>query len=69
MPGILISVVIVAIAGMSLVSNFDFAVQSSKEKFPKYMEWYAALGLLVTLLWLYLETLDLLSKVRRAEGQ
>lgn len=68
-PGILISVVVVAIAGMSLVSNFDFAVQFSREKFPKYMEWYAALGLLVTLLWLYLETLDLLSKARRAEGQ
>lgn len=68
-PGILISVIIVIIAGMSLVSNFDFAAQCSKEKFPKYMEWYAALGLLVTILWLYLETLDLLSKARKADGE
>jgi uncharacterized YccA/Bax inhibitor family protein len=67
-PGILISVIIVAIAGMSLVSNFDFAAQCSKERFPKYMEWYAALGLLVTLIWLYVETLKLLSKARNSQG-
>lgn len=68
-PGILVSVAIVIVAAMSLISNFDFAVQASKENFPRYMEWYAALGLVVTLIWLYLEILDLLSKERRAQMQ
>lgn len=44
-PGILITAMIVVIAGFSLVSDFDFAAQSAKADFPKYMEWYAALGL------------------------
>jgi uncharacterized YccA/Bax inhibitor family protein len=66
--GILISTIIVIIAGMNLVSSFDFAAQCSKENFPKYMEWYAALGLIVTLIWLYLETLKLMSKARNSQG-
>jgi len=69
MLGILISMIIVVIAGMGLISNFDLAAQCSKERFPKYMEWYAAMGLLIALVWLYLETLDLLSKSRKAAGQ
>jgi len=64
-PGVVISLIIILIAGMSLVSNFDFAVQRSKENFPKYMEWYSALGLLLTLVWLYLEALKLFSKARK----
>jgi uncharacterized YccA/Bax inhibitor family protein len=67
LPGILISVVIVMIAGMNLVSDFDFIEQCARSGLPKYMEWYAALGLIVTLVWLYLEILRLLSKARKAE--
>ena len=66
-PSILLSVVVVGIAGLSLISNFDSAVQCVKEGNPKYMEWYAALGLIVALVWLYLEVLSLLDKARRAE--
>jgi len=66
-PSILISVVIVMIAGMSLVSDFDSAVQCANEGNPKYMEWYAALGLVVSLVWLYIEVLNLMAKARKAE--
>jgi uncharacterized YccA/Bax inhibitor family protein len=66
-PGILITAMIVVIAGFSLVSDFDFAAQSAKADFPKYMGWYAALGLIVTLIWLYMEMLRLLTKVRRTQ--
>jgi uncharacterized YccA/Bax inhibitor family protein len=68
-PSILISVVVVGIAGMSLISDFDSAVQCADEGNPKYMEWYAALGLLVSLVWLYIEVLNLLGKARRAEEE
>ena len=66
-PSILLSVVVVGIAGMSLISNFDSAAQCVNEGNPKYMEWYAALGLVVALVWLYVEVLNLLDKTRRAE--
>ena len=66
--GIFISLIIVIIAVMNLASNFDFAVQCAKEDFPKYMEWYAAFGLLLTLAWLYLETLRLLSKAQQEKS-
>jgi len=66
-PGILISAVIVVIAGMDLVADFDFIEQCSRSGLPKYMEWYAALGLIVTLIWLYTEILRLLSKARKAQ--
>jgi uncharacterized YccA/Bax inhibitor family protein len=68
-PGIIISIIIVIIAALNLVSNFDFAVQRSTDRFPKYMEWYAALGLVVTLIWLYIETLNLLSRTRESDQQ
>ena len=66
-PSILLSVVVVGIAGLSLISNFDSAAQCVNEGNPKYMEWYAALGLIVALVWLYVEVLNLLDKARRAE--
>jgi uncharacterized YccA/Bax inhibitor family protein len=66
-PSILTSAVIVMIAGMSLISDCDSAVQASKENFPQYMEWYAALGLMITLVWLYIETLNLLEKLKAAD--
>ncbi len=62
--GIIISLVIVAIAALNLVVDFDFIEKGAEAKAPKYMEWYAAFGLMVTLIWLYLEILRLLSKLR-----
>lgn len=58
-----ISVVIVIIASLNLVLDFDFIEQGAASSAPKYMEWYAAFGLIVTLVWLYLEILRLLSKL------
>ena len=57
------SLFIIAIAAMNLVLDFDFIEEASKSNVPKYMEWYAAFGLLVTLVWLYLEILRLLAKL------
>ena len=58
-----ISLFIVAIAALNLVLDFDFIDKGSKANVPKYMEWYGAFGLMVTLVWLYLEILRLLSKI------
>ncbi len=58
-----ISLVIVVIASLNLVLDFDFIEQGAASSAPKYMEWYAAFGLIVTLVWLYLEILRLLSKI------
>jgi uncharacterized YccA/Bax inhibitor family protein len=60
-----ISMFIVGIAALNLVLDFDFIEQGQANGAPKHMEWYAAFGLLVTLIWLYVETLRLLSKLRR----
>tara|TARA_Y100000994_G_C15677803_1_gene436528 strand:- start:1571 stop:1825 length:255 start_codon:yes stop_codon:yes gene_type:complete len=57
------SVVVVIIASLNLVLDFDFIEQGSEAGVPKYMEWYGAFGLLVTLIWLYLEILRLLAKL------
>jgi len=62
--GILISLVIVVVAALNLVLDFDFVEQGARAGAPAYLEWYAAFGLLVTLVWLYLELLRLLSKLR-----
>ena len=62
--GIAISVVIVIIAALNLVLDFDFIENAANKQVPKYFEWYGAFGLLVTLIWLYLEILRLLSKLR-----
>lgn len=63
--GIGISVVIIVIASLNLVLDFDLIATGAQEGAPKYMEWYASFGLLVTLVWLYLEILRLLSKLQR----
>jgi uncharacterized YccA/Bax inhibitor family protein len=60
--GIGISLVIVVIAALNLVLDFDFIAKGSQAGLPKYMEWYAAFGLMLTLVWLYIEMLRLLSK-------
>jgi uncharacterized YccA/Bax inhibitor family protein len=59
-----ISLVIVAVAALNLVLDFDFIERGVEQRAPKFMEWYAAFGLLVTLVWLYLEILRLLSKLQ-----
>jgi uncharacterized YccA/Bax inhibitor family protein len=58
------SVLVVIIAAMNLVLDFDLIDQGAKQGLPKKMEWYGAFALLVTLVWLYIEILRLLSKLR-----
>ncbi len=60
--GILISLVIIVIAALNLIMDFDFIEKGSQMGAPKYMEWYGAFGLIVTLVWLYIEFLRLLSR-------
>jgi uncharacterized YccA/Bax inhibitor family protein len=60
--GIIFSLVIVGIAAMNLIIDFDMIDQGAAAGAPKYMEWYCAFGLLVTIVWLYIEILRLLSK-------
>jgi len=62
--GIIFSLAVVAIAALNLVIDFDFIEQGEEAKAPKYMEWYGAFGLMVTIIWLYIEILRLLSKLR-----
>ena len=62
--GILFSVFVVVIAALNLVLDFDFIEQGAERRAPKYMEWYGAFGLMVTLVWLYLEILRLLAKLQ-----
>ncbi len=61
--GIGISAFVVVIAALNLVLDFDFIEQGAAMGAPKYMEWYAGFGLLVTLVWLYIEILRLLGKL------
>jgi uncharacterized YccA/Bax inhibitor family protein len=63
--GIIFSLVVVGIAALNLVLDFDFIENGVAGGAPKWMEWYAAFGLTVTLVWLYIEVLRLLSKLRR----
>ena len=63
MTSILVSLFVVIIASLNLVLDFDFIEEASENGAPKYMEWYGAFGLLVTLVWLYLEILRLFLKI------
>jgi uncharacterized YccA/Bax inhibitor family protein len=63
--GIIVSLVICGVAALNLVLDFDLIESGVAQGAPRYMEWYCAFGLLVTLVWLYMEILRLLSKVRR----
>jgi uncharacterized YccA/Bax inhibitor family protein len=65
--GIGFSVFVVIIAALNLVLDFDFIESGVRAGAPKYMEWYGAFGLLVTLIWLYFEILRLMSKLRSRE--
>lgn len=62
--GIGFSAVVVVVAALNLVLDFDFIESGVEAGAPKYMEWYGAFGLVVTLIWLYLEMLRLLSKLQ-----
>jgi uncharacterized YccA/Bax inhibitor family protein len=62
--GIVFSLIVVAIAALNLVLDFDFIERGVNYGAPKYMEWYGAFGIMVTLVWLYLEILRLLAKAR-----
>jgi len=63
--GIGVSAVIVIIAALNLILDFDFVETGVHARAPKYMEWYGAFGIMVTLVWMYMEILRLLSKVRQ----
>lgn len=62
--GIGFSLLVVSIAALNLILDFDFIDRNVEQGSPLYVEWYAAFGLMVTLIWLYLEILRLLSKAR-----
>ena len=64
MVGIGFSLFVVVIAALNLVLDFDFIETGAEQGAPKYMEWYGAFGLMVTLVWLYIEFLRLLAKLR-----
>lgn len=61
---IAINAIIIVIAALNLILDFDFIEQGSSMNMPKYMEWYAAFGLILTIIWLYLEILRILSKIK-----
>src|SRR5438445_13848788 len=61
---IVVSGVIVVVAALNLILDFDFIETGVQGGAPKYLEWYGAFGLMVTLVWLYLEILRLLAKAR-----
>jgi uncharacterized YccA/Bax inhibitor family protein len=63
--GIGFSIFVVCLAALNLLLDFDMIEKGIEKQAPKYMEWYCAFGLLVTLVWLYLEILRLLSKLNR----
>ena len=63
--GIAFSLFVVGIASMSLILDFDIIESGSRQGLEKYMEWYGAFALMVTLVWLYMEILRLLSKINR----
>lgn len=62
--GIGFSLIVVGIAALNLVLDFGFIEQGVQYGAPRYMEWYGAFGIMVTLVWLYIEILNLLSKMR-----
>jgi uncharacterized YccA/Bax inhibitor family protein len=65
--GIIFSLIVVGIAAFNFILDFNQIEMGARFEAPKYMEWYAAYGLLVTLVWLYLEVLRLLAKLRSSD--
>lgn len=62
--GILFSIAVIVIATLNLIVDYDFILKNVSHGAPKYMEWYSAYGLMVTLIWLYIEILRLLTKLK-----
>lgn len=62
--GIVFSLVVCGIAALNLILDFNFIEEGARRGAPKFMEWYSAFGLMVTLIWLYIEILNLLAKLR-----
>jgi uncharacterized YccA/Bax inhibitor family protein len=62
--GIIFSLGVIGIASLNLLLDFDMIVKGEEYGAPKYMEWFSAMGLMITLVWLYIEILRLLSKLR-----
>jgi uncharacterized YccA/Bax inhibitor family protein len=60
---IAISVIVIVVAALNLFLDFDQIEKGAKKQLPKYMEWFAAIGLMITLVWLYIEFLRLFSKI------
>jgi uncharacterized YccA/Bax inhibitor family protein len=63
--GILFSIFVVIIASLNLIIDFDIIQKGVEANAPKYMEWYGAFALMITIIWLYIEILRLLSKLRK----
>lgn len=63
--GIGFSLIIVGVAALNLVLDFDMIEQGAEANAPKYFEWYTSFGLMITLIWLYIEILRLLAKFQR----
>ena len=63
--GILFSLVVVGIAAFNLLIDFDYIDRLNQTQHDKWQDWFAAMGLLITVVWIYLELLRLLSKIRR----
>ncbi len=61
--GLIISLVVVAVAALNLVLDFDFIEKGTEAGLPSFFEWYGAFGLMVTLIWLYIEILRLLATI------
>lgn len=61
--GIVFSLVVVIVATISLMQDYDFILRGAQSGAPKYMEWYAAFGLILTIVWLYMKILQLLAKI------
>jgi uncharacterized YccA/Bax inhibitor family protein len=66
--GLCLSLFVVAIAALNLVLDFDLIENGAREGAPKYMEWYCAFGLLVTLIWIYLEVLKFLLQIAASDN-
>jgi len=62
--GILFSLGVIGIASLNLLLDFDFIIKGAEYKAPKYMEWFSAMGLMITIIWLYFEMLRLLGKLK-----
>ncbi len=62
--GILFSIGVIGIAALNLLLDFDMIIKGEEYGAPKYMEWFSAMGLMITLIWLYIEILRLLAKLR-----